>query len=112
MSVKSLFAAAAAAPLLAAIASTACAETQITTSTTAPVATATAKSGAPDDVHVTTSGSINPANNTAPAITLNSNNTVTNEGTITFKDVNNAIGIMVVGPVTGQVGNTGSNPGG
>src|SRR5438045_4072342 len=105
---KSLAAAVAAAPLLVAMAGAARAETQITTATTAPVATATVKSGAPDDIHITSGGSIAPANNTAPAVTLNSSNTVTNDGAITFKDVDNAVGILVIGPLTGQVTNDGA----
>ncbi|HWA59735.1 MAG TPA: autotransporter outer membrane beta-barrel domain-containing protein [Caulobacteraceae bacterium] len=104
---KSLAAAVAAAPLLAVMAGQARAETQITTATTAPVATATAKSGAPDDLHITNAGSVSPTSAAAPAVTLNSNNTVTNEGSISFKDVDNAIGIEIVGPVTGQVTNSG-----
>lgn len=104
---RSLAAAVAIAPLLVASAGQVRAETQITTATTAPVATATAKAGAPDDVHVTSTGLITLTTNTAAAVTLNSSNTVTNDGTISFKDVDNAVGILVVGANAGQVVNTG-----
>ncbi|MGI9170123.1 MAG: autotransporter domain-containing protein, partial [Caulobacteraceae bacterium] len=102
-----LAAAVALAPLLAMGAGSARAATQITTATTTPVATATANGGAPDDIDITTTGSVSP---TAPgaAVTLNSNNVITNEGQINFKDVNDATGILIDGGFTGQVTNTGA----
>ena len=104
---KFLAAAVALAPLLAAGAGGArAAPTEITTATTQPVQTATANNGAPNDIDISASGSISP---TAPgaAVTLNSNNVVTSEGAISFKDVSNATGILVDGGFTGQVTNTG-----
>lgn len=98
-------AAVASAPLLAAGA--AGAQVQITTSTTTPVATATASNGAPADIVITSSGSIAPTSPTA-AVTLNSNNTVTNNGSIGLKDQSNSEGILVLGGFTGQVISTGS----
>ncbi|HEY5107523.1 MAG TPA: autotransporter outer membrane beta-barrel domain-containing protein [Caulobacteraceae bacterium] len=92
-----LASAVAAAPLLIAIASQASAATQITSSTSTPVATATA-----GDVTITAGGSINPTASGA-AVTVNSSNSVTNQGAITFKDVSNAVGILVDGGYTGQI---------
>ncbi len=104
---KFLAAAVAVAPLLAATAGYVHAATQITTSTTQPVTTATANGGLPDDIDITSSGSINPTSSGA-AVTLDSSNVVTSEGSITFKDVDNAVGILIEGGNTGQVTNTGA----
>ncbi|HEX7759123.1 MAG TPA: autotransporter domain-containing protein [Caulobacteraceae bacterium] len=100
---RSLVAAVAVAPLLAVLCGQAYATTSITTATTTPVATATA-----GDVTIAAGGSISPTANTAPAVTVNSSNTVSNAGTISFKDLNNTIGIEVLGAQTGQVTNTGT----
>ncbi len=106
---RSLVAAVAVAPLLAALCGQAYAATSVSTATTTPLATAAA-----GDVTITSAGSISPTVNTAPAVILNSNNTVSNAGTISFKNLNNAIGIEVLGstdplsPRTGQVTNTGT----
>src|SRR5512141_2290650 len=105
---KSLAAAVAVAPLLAALApSQAHAETQITTSTTTPVATATAKSGAPDDVTITSSGQVSPTTAGA-AVTLNSSNVVKNQGVISTKDVDGSTGILIDASkdITGSVTNS------
>lgn len=82
------------------------AETVISTATTTPVATATAANGAPDDIRISSSGSIKPTG--GAAVTLNSNNSVTNEGAITIEDASDATGILVTGGMTGQVKNAGS----
>ncbi len=104
----SLFAAAATAPLLWLAASgSVLAETQITGSQTTPVATSTANAGAPDDVTIASGGSINPTASGA-AVTLDSNNTVTNSGLISFKDVDNATGILVQGGHTGALTSSGT----
>ncbi len=102
-----LAAAVAMAPLLAVGAGAACAATEISTSTTTPVATATAAAGAPSDVDIASGGSINPTAAGA-ALTLNSNNTVSSEGSISFSNVDNATGIQVDGGYTGLVNNTGA----
>src|SRR3546814_4308794 len=57
------------------------AETTIATATTAPVRTSTIKSGAPDDIKITSAGSIKPTV-AGPAVTIDSNHQVVNEGTI------------------------------
>ena len=101
-----LLAAVASAPLLA-FAGPAAAQLSISTSTSTPVATATAVSNAPANIDITSTGSIGV---TAPgvAVTLNSSNTVTNEGQIGFTDINNATGVLVQGGNTGSVTNTGT----
>ncbi|MEO8811997.1 MAG: hypothetical protein ABI376_03675 [Caulobacteraceae bacterium] len=101
-----LAAAVAAGPILAVMAGAAGAETQITTATSTPVATATVKGGGPDDITITTSGSVNPTQSAA-AVTLNSNNSVTNAGSISFSNIDKATGILVDGGNTGQVTATG-----
>ena len=73
----------AAASPLCLLASAAQAETVISTSITTPVATATAANGARDDIKVSSAGVVQPTRGTA--ITLNSNNNVTNEGAIKRK---------------------------
>lgn len=88
------------------IASAAQAETVISTATTTPVTTATAASGAPDDLRISSAGSIKATG--GAAVTLNSNNSVTNEGAITIEDASDATGILAVGGSTGQVKNAGS----
>lgn len=88
------------------MASAAQAETVISTETTAPVATATAASGAPDDVRIASGGSIKVTS--GAAVTLNSNNKATNEGSITIEDASDVAGILAVGGVTGEVKNAGT----
>lgn len=102
------FATASLAPLLL-LAVEARAETVITDTRTTPIATATANNGAPDDIlvdgseegeiEVTTAGAI---------ITVNSDNTVENTGTLTSEDVSDSTGILVQGGVTTTVTNDGS----
>jgi outer membrane autotransporter protein len=96
---------AAAAPLLNAGA--ALAETTVTNARTAPIATASAANGAPDDVTVAQGGSIRLGESGA-AITLNSNNKVINRGGIEFTGRNDSVGIAIEGGRTGSVENAGS----
>ena len=100
---KVLVATVAAAPLLA-LAFGAYAETSVTTARTTPIATSTAKNGAPDDVRVTADGSIKL---TAPGalITLDSNNKVTSLGALSTAGVNDSTGILSLGGRTGSVSN-------
>ena len=84
----------------------AAAETTISTERTTPVATSTANAGAPDNVLVDEDGSI-VLTTAGPAITVDSNNTVTNEGQIEIEAVDGAIGIQVNGGVTTTVSNEG-----
>ena len=101
-----LVAAVASAPLVM-LANSAVAQLSITTATTTPVATATAVSGAPGNIDITSTGSIG-VTSPGVAVTLNSSNTVSNEGQIGFTDINNATGILVQGGNTGSVTNTGT----
>ena len=79
----------------------------ISSNTSTPVATATAVSNGPGDI-VLSPGATFTINSTTPAFTLNSNNAITNQGTITSKNVNGATGILVQGPFTGSVTNSGA----
>ncbi len=101
---KWLAASVALAPLV--MAHSAFAETVLTGLKTAPVATATANGGAPDDVRVDAQGSLQIKGPTA--LTLNSNNSVTNQGNITMATADSgATAILVVGGHTGTVTNSG-----
>src|SRR5271165_3369163 len=104
---RHLVAAVSIAPLITALAGGAHALNSITGATNTPVATATATNGAPDDIDITSSGSVGI---TAPgvAVTLNSNNKVANAGQIGFTAIDNAIGIQVQGGHTGSVVTSGT----
>jgi hypothetical protein len=101
-----LIAAASIAPLILA-ASGAWAQVSITTTTNSPVATATANAGAPSNVDIAAGGSIGL---TAPgtAVTINSNNVVTNEGEIGATNINGVTGVSLIGGFTGSFTNTGT----
>jgi len=110
---KRLWVAAALAPL--SFAASAHAQITISSSSSKLINTATINSGLPDDIVLT--GSINPNINGSPsaqvaAITLNSNNSVTNNGSITTSNYNYVTGILAVGTQTGtdgiSINNTGS----
>jgi len=77
------------------------ADTTVSTATTAPLATATA-----GNINITTDGSIAPTAGTA--VTINSNNTVTNAGKITFNGVNNSAGIDAQAGVTSTITSSGT----
>jgi hypothetical protein len=81
----------------------------ISSDTSTPVATATAVSGGPGDITLS-SGATFTIKDTTPAFTLNSNNNVSNAGTITSDNVNGATGIQVpAGPaVSGIINNGGT----
>ena len=102
---KLLVAAAATAPLLAAHG--AWAQLTISTSTNTPVATGTAVSGGPADINITSSGTIGLLN-PGTAVTVNSSNNVSNAGSIGATDLDNVVGIKVLGGVTSTVTNTGT----
>lgn len=82
------------------------ADTTISNGTTTPVKTSTANGGAPDNVVVAAGGEIKPASGVA--ITLDSNNTVSNSGVIQFQDVNGVAGIQAIGGHTGSITNAGT----
>ena len=105
---KTLTAAAALAPLwMMANAGQALATTTISTGRTTPISTSSANSGAADDIDIASGGSIT-LTSPGAAVTLNSNNKVTNEGAINFTDVNGAIGVLVSGGQTGSFTNSGT----
>jgi len=100
-----LFVSAALLPLL--WAAGAQAETKITTAVTAPAKTSTAASGGADDLTIDTTGSVT-LTTAGPAVTLDSNNTVKNQGTISFNGVDVATGVLVLGGRTGALSNSGT----
>ncbi len=83
------------------------AETTISTATTAPVRTSTIKSGARDDIKIVAAGSIKPTV-TGPAVTIDSNNKVVNEGTIEFSNIDGATGILANAGTSGSITNSAS----
>lgn len=89
--------------LAAMIAAPAAAETVIGNALTAPIRTSTVKGGtAPDDTKLAASGSIKPTTS-GPAITIDSNHKVVNEGTIEFVNVDGATGILANAGVTSDI---------
>ena len=80
------------------------AETTITTAITTPVRTSTVKSGAPDDVKITSTGSVKPASGTA--VTVDSNHKVVNEGTVQITNADGATGIFANAGTTGGITNS------
>ncbi|MGH7011275.1 MAG: hypothetical protein ACREEX_10605, partial [Caulobacteraceae bacterium] len=74
-----LAAAVSAAPIVFLALNQASAQVQITTATNTPLATATANAGAPADIDIVSGGSIG-VKAPGTAVTLNSDNSVTNAG--------------------------------
>ena len=91
---------------IALLASPLSAETVISTATTAPVATATANAGAPDTIRISSTGSVKPTGGVA--VTLNSANNVTNEGTIQITGANDSTGIQANAGTAGIITNSGT----
>ena len=92
--------------LLVAGAGPAGAETVLSTKLTSPVSTSTVKSGAADDIRISTDGSIVPAVAGA-AVTIDSDNSVKNEGTITITDPDDSTGILAIAGTSGTITNSG-----
>ncbi|HYE45173.1 MAG TPA: autotransporter outer membrane beta-barrel domain-containing protein [Caulobacter sp.] len=90
---KRLVATVAVAPLLM-FAGSAWAETTISNTRTTGVSTSTVNNGAADDIKVTNQGKFELTSG-GPAITQNSDHDVNNEGVITTKDVDNAVGVLI-----------------
>ena len=105
---SSLFAAVALGPLCFVAALGSAHAASITATQATPVATATATNGAPDNVDVASGGTVQPTAATSPAVTLNSNNAVTNEGTIQFNNVNGSTAVLIQGGVTGSFTSSGN----
>lgn len=93
-------------PFAFAAATQAHAERKVETAITTPLATSTATNGAPDDINVTSAGKITLT--TGTGITIDSNNSVTNAGTIGIQGANNAIGILAQAGRAGNVTNSGT----
>ena len=102
---KRLFVSAALLPLLHATAAQA--ETKITTTVTAPVRTSTAAAGQPDSVLIDTGGAIKPTASGA-ALTLDSQHGARNQGVISFNNVDNATGVLLVDGRSGTFTNAGA----
>ena len=78
-------------------------------STTTPVQTSTANNGSADDVEVTEDGEIDLTEQLGTtAITVDSNNSVTNEGEIVAEDTDNVTAIAVQADVTADITHIGS----
>ena len=101
---KVLVATVAAAPLLA-MAFAASAETSVSTARTTPIATSTATGTAADDIKITSDGSIKPTAAGA-IVTIDSNNKVTNSGTLSTNNVNDSVGVLIIGGKTGGLTNS------
>ena len=78
------------------------AETVISTAITTPVLTGTAN----DDIRISSTGSVKPAG--GAAVTINSNDSVKNEGAIAITGANNATGILANANLTGDITNIGT----
>ena len=83
------------------------AQVTIDTDTTTPVQTSSANTdGTPNDVDITTAGTVTVTSGTA--VTIDSDNRVTNAGTIRADDTDDAVGVNLVGGNTGNFTNTGT----
>ncbi len=92
--------------VLAALPAAASAQVSISTATTTPVRTSTANSGAASDISVTADGSI--TLNSGAAITVDSNNHVSNAGKLVQGNADGATGIDVQAGRTSNVTNSGA----
>ncbi|MFT3729604.1 MAG: autotransporter domain-containing protein [Terricaulis sp.] len=102
MRIKAVHVAGLAVALMGGAAKDALADTTVSTSTTTPLQTSTA-----GNVTVATGGAIN-VNANQTAITVNSNNSVTNGGTLGSKDADNSVGILLGNGFGGTINNTGA----
>lgn len=94
-------------PIGLALATPALADTTISTATSAPVRTSTAAGGSPDNLVVASGGTITPTSS-GTAVTIDSNNTVSNAGTISFSGIDNAIAIGGGGGFASGITNSGT----
>ncbi len=90
---------------LLAIGAPAFAETTIGDKKTTPIATSTVKNGARDDIRITSAGSIVPTGGVA--VTIDSPNSVKNEGTIQITGANDSTGIQANAGTSGTITNSG-----
>jgi hypothetical protein len=91
---------------LAALAQPLAAQTVINTARTTPVVTSTVNNGQPADVKIDTAGSVTVTG--GAAVTVDSDNDVTNAGKIAISNADNATGILVSGPRTADIVNSGT----
>lgn len=98
----------AAAPFVLAL--PAVAQVSISTATTTPVQTSTANNGAASDVSVTSTGSVilTAAAANSTAVTVNSNNTLTNAGTIGTLNSNDTVGVRIAPGTSTTLTNNGT----
>ncbi|OJY67976.1 MAG: transporter [Sphingobium sp. 66-54] len=82
------------------------AETSVTTKQTAPIRTSTIKSGAADDIKITSAGSVE-LTASGVAVTVDSANKVTNEGTIAIGNADDATGILALAGTSGGIVHSG-----
>jgi uncharacterized protein with beta-barrel porin domain len=80
----------------------AAAETVVSTAVTTPILTSTGN----DDVRISSTGSVKPTS--GAAVTIDSNDSVKNEGTIQITGANNSTGILANTGLTGNITNTGT----
>lgn len=79
----------------------------ITTATTTPLSTSSPDGVSPGDVTVASGGSITVTTGQT-AVTVNTNNSVSNAGTISSNDANNTTGVLVTGVRSGTITNSGT----
>ncbi len=91
---------------LAALSSPLAAQTVINTARTTPVVTSTVNAGQPADVRIDTAGSVTVTSGTA--VTVDSDNSVTNAGAIKISNADNAVGIRVTAGRTANIANSGT----
>jgi hypothetical protein len=101
-SMRKLLAATSLTPLLMIAPAPAVAETLIATAITTPVLTSTTN----DNVRISTAGSVKPTS--GAAVTINTNNSVNNEGTIAITGANDATGILANTNLTANIANSGT----
>jgi len=80
------------------------AQVTIDTDTTAPVSTSTADNGNPSDIVIDAAGSVTIT--TGTAVTIDSDNSVTNSGDIITSDADDTIGVNLIGGNAGDFTNT------
>jgi len=89
------------------IANSAVAQVEVSDARTTPIDSLTADEGSPSDIIILAAGSVLVGEGLA-AVTLNSNNTITNQGTVGSANADNTIGILVTGVTTGAIVNSGT----
>nr|WP_233150607.1 autotransporter outer membrane beta-barrel domain-containing protein [Sphingomonas sp. BT553] len=80
-------------------------QTVVDTKRTMSIRTSTIRSGTPDNISIVAAGGIAPT--TGTAVTIDSNNNVTNAGTIQVTDANGATGILAQAGVRSEISNSG-----